>query len=71
MEKIIEADFQQKLVLKFTLKETNKNKLMRVHQAFIRLTPSSSKDKQEIIFVAEVDSSNIYKFEMVSYLILT
>lgn len=37
LEKELEADSQQKLVIRFLLKEAIKNKLMRVHQAFLRL----------------------------------
>ncbi|XP_001601669.2 dolichyl-diphosphooligosaccharide--protein glycosyltransferase subunit 2 [Nasonia vitripennis] len=61
----IEADSQQKLVIRFLLKDASKNKPMRVHQAFVRLASvSSEKDKQEIIFVAEPDASHVYKFDM-------
>lgn len=63
----IEADSQQKLVIRFLLKDAAKNKPFRVHQAFIRLSSASSsaKDAQEIIFVAEPDPSHVYKFDMV------
>ena len=64
----IEADSQQKLVVRFLLKDASKNKPMRVHQAFVRLSSevSDEKDKQEIIFVAEPDASHVYKFDMVN-----
>ncbi|XP_058805642.1 dolichyl-diphosphooligosaccharide--protein glycosyltransferase subunit 2 [Phymastichus coffea] len=62
----IEADSQQKLVIRFLLKDAVKNKPLKVHQAFVRLSSIVSKenDKQEIIFVAESDASNVYKFDM-------
>ncbi|XP_074099951.1 oligosaccharide transferase delta subunit [Cotesia typhae] len=64
----IEADSQQKLVMKFSLLDITNSKSMRVHQAFIRLSKliKSVEEKQlhEVIFVAEPDASNIYKFEM-------
>ncbi|XP_008550108.1 dolichyl-diphosphooligosaccharide--protein glycosyltransferase subunit 2 [Microplitis demolitor] len=64
----IEADSQQKLVMKFSLRDIADNKSMRVHQAFVRLSKliKSVEEKQlhEVIFVAEPDASNIYKFEM-------
>lgn len=62
----IEADSQQKLVIRFLLKDSSNKKSMRVHQAFVRLYPVSKTDKQldEIIFVAEPDASNVYKFDM-------
>ncbi|KAL7288119.1 hypothetical protein TKK_0017782 [Trichogramma kaykai] len=62
----IEADSQQKLVIRFLLKDAFKDKPMRVHQAFVRLSTkdSNNKNSQEIIFVAEPDSSHTYKFDM-------
>jgi hypothetical protein len=67
----IEVDFQQKLLIRFLLKDTFKNKPIKVHQAFIRLSSlSSQKKKQEIIFVAEVDALYIYKFDMVIKLVI-
>ncbi|KAI4494227.1 hypothetical protein M0802_009096 [Mischocyttarus mexicanus] len=64
----IEADSQQKLVVRFLLKDTANKKPMRVHQAFIRLSSTSTSntinDDNEITFVAEPDNANIYKFDM-------
>ncbi|XP_011503623.1 PREDICTED: dolichyl-diphosphooligosaccharide--protein glycosyltransferase subunit 2 [Ceratosolen solmsi marchali] len=61
----IEADFQQKLVIRFLLKDALKNKPIKVHQAFVRLSSLPLKKKnREIIFVAEVDASYVYKFDM-------
>ncbi|KAK7866677.1 hypothetical protein R5R35_006061 [Gryllus longicercus] len=58
----LEADSLQKLIMKFGLKDKNTGKLMTVHQAFVRLY--NPKTKQEIIFVAEPDSSKNYKFDL-------
>lgn len=66
----IEADSQQKLVMRFLLRDSANKKPMRVHQAFVRLTSvssSSANDKRghEIFFVAEPDATHVYKFDMV------
>lgn len=58
----IEADSLQKLIMKFSLKDKSTNKPMIVHQAFVRLYKEEK--KQEIIFVAEPDSSKTYKFDI-------
>ncbi|KAK2585464.1 hypothetical protein KPH14_010122 [Odynerus spinipes] len=64
----IEADSQQKLVIRFLLRDSANKKPMRVHQAFIRLssvsTSNSYEEGNEIIFVAEPDNSHVYKFDM-------
>ncbi|XP_020293831.1 dolichyl-diphosphooligosaccharide--protein glycosyltransferase subunit 2 isoform X2 [Pseudomyrmex gracilis] len=64
----IEADSQQKLVMRFLLRDSANKKPMRVHQAFVRLTSvsSSANDKRghEIFFVAEPDATHVYKFDM-------
>ncbi|CAL7942794.1 unnamed protein product [Xylocopa violacea] len=64
----IEADSQQKVVMRFLLKDGASKKPMRAHQAFVRLSSASSlnggKTGREIIFVAEPDTSHIYKFDM-------
>ena len=66
----VEADSQQKLVLRFLLRDSTSDKPMRVHQAFVRLysteKSTDSKEGREIIFVAEPDASHVYKFDMVS-----
>lgn len=65
----IEADSQQKLVMRFLLRDGASKKPMRTHQAFVRLSSASvSKDGKkghEILFVAEPDASQVYKFDMV------
>ncbi|XP_011308202.1 dolichyl-diphosphooligosaccharide--protein glycosyltransferase subunit 2 [Fopius arisanus] len=64
----IEADSQQKLVMRFLLRDAANDKPIRVHQAFVRLSAveSSGNDKhlREVIFVAEPDPTNVYKFDM-------
>lgn len=54
--KLLEADSQQRLVIRFSLGGRI------VHQAFVRL--ECQQTAREIIFVAEVDSNGIYKFDM-------
>ncbi|XP_015115503.1 dolichyl-diphosphooligosaccharide--protein glycosyltransferase subunit 2 [Diachasma alloeum] len=64
----IEADSQQKLVMRFLLRDTANEKPVRVHQAFVRLSAVKStgdeKQLREVIFVAEPDATNVYKFDM-------
>ncbi|XP_018397235.1 PREDICTED: dolichyl-diphosphooligosaccharide--protein glycosyltransferase subunit 2 [Cyphomyrmex costatus] len=68
LEHKIEADSQQKLVMRFLLRDSANKKPMRVHQAFVRLTSISTsinnKRGHEIFFVAEPDATHIYKFDM-------
>ncbi|XP_034252960.1 dolichyl-diphosphooligosaccharide--protein glycosyltransferase subunit 2 [Thrips palmi] len=59
---VLEADSQQKVVVRFQLVAAGSNKPLAVHQAFLRLW--NDKTKQEIIFNAEKDSSKTYKFDM-------
>ncbi|XP_045180399.2 dolichyl-diphosphooligosaccharide--protein glycosyltransferase subunit 2-like [Mercenaria mercenaria] len=58
----LEADFHQKLIMKFTLKDKTSGNSFKAHQTFVKLTNVDS--KQEIIFVAEADSSNVNKFDL-------
>ncbi|XP_070521731.1 dolichyl-diphosphooligosaccharide--protein glycosyltransferase subunit 2 isoform X2 [Cardiocondyla obscurior] len=64
----IEADSQQKLVMRFLLRDSANKKPMRVHQAFVRLisvsTSTTEKRGHEIFFVAEPDAAHVYKFDM-------
>ncbi|KAG9433483.1 dolichyl-diphosphooligosaccharide--protein glycosyltransferase subunit 2 [Apis mellifera carnica] len=64
----IEADSQQKLVMRFLLRDNANKKPMRTHQAFVRLSSMSisknDKKGHEILFVAEADTSHLYKFDM-------
>lgn len=54
-------DHQQKINLRFDLFDDQTNKVMNVHQAFVRFTDKSG---AEIIFIAEQDVAKAYKFEM-------
>lgn len=56
------ADAQQKIVLRTQLVDETSGKPIAVHQAFVLLRNKAS--NQEIIFVAEADTSKAYKFEM-------
>lgn len=58
---IFQLDHQQKLTIKFDLFDALTNKIIGVHQAFVRF---SSKDNSEIIFISEQDVSKAYKFDM-------
>ena len=60
----LEADTQQKIVMRFSLKDQNIAKSMAVHQAFVRLT--HERTGQEIIFVTETISTGQYRFDMVN-----
>ncbi|XP_058056009.1 dolichyl-diphosphooligosaccharide--protein glycosyltransferase subunit 2 [Anopheles bellator] len=59
---LLNADSQQKVVLKTVLVDETSGKPITVHQAFVLLRNKDS--RHEIIFVAETDSSKAYKFEM-------
>ncbi|KAL7046869.1 hypothetical protein ACKWTF_002726 [Chironomus riparius] len=58
---VFQLDNQQKLSLRFDLFDDSTNKIMSVHQAFIRF---SDKSGAEIVFVAEQDVAKAYKFEL-------
>lgn len=58
----LSADSQQKIVLRVVLVDDASGKPVNVHQAFVLLRNKAT--NQEIIFVAEADSSKAYKFEM-------
>lgn len=62
LDQELSADAQQKLVLRTQLLDDATGKPINVHQAFVLLRNKNT--KQEIIFVAEADSSKAYKFEM-------
>ncbi|XP_032232776.1 dolichyl-diphosphooligosaccharide--protein glycosyltransferase subunit 2 isoform X2 [Nematostella vectensis] len=62
VDKVLEADFHQRVVMKFAIKSTSDGELMTPHQAFVRLT--NKKTKQEIFFVPEPDSSKMFKFDL-------
>lgn len=58
---VYQMDHQQKLNLRFDLFDDQTNKVIAVHQAFVRFTDKSG---AEIIFIAEQDVAKAYKFEM-------
>jgi oligosaccharyltransferase complex subunit delta (ribophorin II) len=58
----LEADYHQRLTARFTLTDKVTKKTMTAHQTFVRLT--NVKTKQEVIFVAEEDGSDAYKFDL-------
>ncbi|XP_071503410.1 dolichyl-diphosphooligosaccharide--protein glycosyltransferase subunit 2-like [Diadema antillarum] len=59
VDKGLEADHHQNLVLKFGLKDKS-GQAIEAHQAFVRVM--NMKTKQEVLFTAEVDSDKSYKF---------
>ncbi|RWS01104.1 dolichyl-diphosphooligosaccharide--protein glycosyltransferase subunit 2-like protein [Dinothrombium tinctorium] len=62
---VLEADYQQKLILKFVLRDKIAGDTMTAHQAFVLFVNEES--KQEIVFVAEPDTSKpeiVYKFDL-------
>lgn len=58
----LNADSQQKILLKLALVDERTQKPLTVHQVFVRL--ANKKSGEEIIFIAEQDSSKVYKFDM-------
>ncbi|CRK95597.1 CLUMA_CG009056, isoform A [Clunio marinus] len=58
---IYSLDHQQKIGLRFDIFDDQTNKVISVHQAFVRFTEKSG---EEIIFIAEQDVAKAYKFEM-------
>ncbi|KAG8192958.1 hypothetical protein JTE90_028081 [Oedothorax gibbosus] len=58
----LEADTHQKIFMKFTLKDKNAKSSMLAHQAFVMFV--NQKTGGEVVFVAEHDSSNVYKFDL-------
>jgi oligosaccharyltransferase complex subunit delta (ribophorin II) len=61
----IEVDFNQKLMVKFQVKDVQSNEYIRVQQAFLRLT--NKKSQKEIIYLAEATGgvNAQYKVEVV------
>lgn len=62
LDKIIDADYHQKILMTFVLTEMSSDVPVIAHQTFIRLVHEIS--SQEIFFVAESDSENKYKFTL-------
>ncbi|XP_043946153.1 dolichyl-diphosphooligosaccharide--protein glycosyltransferase subunit 2 isoform X2 [Protopterus annectens] len=56
------ADSHQNFALFFQLVDVNTGAQLTPHQTFVRL--HNQKTGQEVIFVAEPDSKNVYKFEL-------
>lgn len=60
---VLEVDYQQKLTLKFSLKDKQRGDLLTAHQVFVQLT--NEETKQEIVFVAEPEATSPqYKFDL-------
>ncbi|CAB3360708.1 Hypothetical predicted protein [Cloeon dipterum] len=58
----IDADWHQRLVMKFTLKDKTSKEPIAVHQAFVKLVNVANDN--EVIFVAEPDSGKSYRFDL-------
>ncbi|XP_067410479.1 dolichyl-diphosphooligosaccharide--protein glycosyltransferase subunit 2 isoform X2 [Emydura macquarii macquarii] len=56
------ADSHQNFALSFQLVDVNSGAELIPHQTFVRL--HNQKTGQEVVFVAEPDSKNVYKFEL-------
>lgn len=61
-KEIYAVDAHQKISIKMSLKDRETRSLLTLHQVFIGL--KSVETREEIIFVAEQDSSKTYKFDM-------
>ncbi|XP_071515483.1 dolichyl-diphosphooligosaccharide--protein glycosyltransferase subunit 2 isoform X2 [Panulirus ornatus] len=59
---ILLADQHQRVMLRFVVRDTASGRPTEVHQAFVKITHIDS--KREIIFVAETDSNDVYKFDI-------
>lgn len=58
----LQADAQQKVVLRAVLVDEATGKPITVHQAFVRLEHKAT--GEEIVYVAELDAQRAYKFDM-------
>ncbi|XP_008408406.1 dolichyl-diphosphooligosaccharide--protein glycosyltransferase subunit 2 isoform X2 [Poecilia reticulata] len=56
------ADSHQNFAMSFQLVDVNNEQELTPHQTFVRL--HNQKTGQEVVFVAEPDSKNLYKFEL-------
>jgi len=61
----LKADHMQRIIVRFGINGHNKQNV-QVHQAFIRFT--NTKTGSQSVFVAELDSQNNYKLDMVYYI---
>lgn len=59
----LKADHMQRIIVRFTIKDHQNKKHVQMHQAFIRFT--NIKTGAQCVFVAELDSQNNYKLDMV------
>lgn len=60
---MLNAYFNFRVIVKFSIKEKGQTKIAKAHQTFVRIF---NKDGHEVIFVAELESLKIYKMEVVS-----
>merc|ERR1711988_230425 len=60
VKKELAADHHHKVIIKFAVKDKASGEKVKVHQAFVRLALNDA----EIIYVAEPDASNNYKFDL-------
>ncbi|KAL5293385.1 RPN2 family protein [Megaselia abdita] len=58
---VLKADHSQKVVIKFVLADEQTGKPITVHQAFVRFY---NENGNEVVFIAEADSSKTYKFDV-------
>jgi oligosaccharyltransferase complex subunit delta (ribophorin II) len=58
---VFQLDHQQRLTIRFDLFDALTNKIIGVHQAFVRFY---NQENSEIIFIAEQDLTKAYKFDM-------
>lgn len=57
----------QRIIVRFAIKDSQVKKHVQVHQAFVRFT--NIKTGSQSVFVAELDSQNNYKLDMVCFTI--
>lgn len=62
----LKADNMQRIVARFSIKDHQNKKNVQVHQSFIRFT--NTKTGSQCALVAELDSQNNYKLDMVCYI---
>lgn len=62
----LKADHMQRIIVRFAIKDNQNKKHVQVHQAFIRFTNINTGSQS--VFVAELDSQNNYKLDMVCYI---
>jgi len=58
----LSADSQQKIIMKFRVKDLTDGTYITPHQTFVRFVGKAT--GQEVIFVAEPDKNGLYKFEV-------